>query len=189
MRAIDLSSNNLSGLVSSELFVFIGLQSLNLSHNQFMRVILQDIGNLAQLESLDLSNNLFSRQNPQSMFGLSFLGDLNLSCNNFEGKISSETQLQGFSNLSYMGNPKLYGPPLTKICPQDEKPPNKKQMREDEDNSEVYSWFCMGLGIGFTTSFWAILGAVFFNRRLRHAYFRFLSQFYEMVFQKFNFFS
>ncbi|MED6151776.1 hypothetical protein PIB30_085677 [Stylosanthes scabra] len=122
------------------------------------------------------------------MSALTFLGVLNLSHNNFKGKIPSGTQLQGFANLSYVGNPKLYGPPLTKICPQDEKPPNEEQTREeDEDgNFEVQSWFCMGLGIGFATSFLAVLIAVFFNERFRHAYFRCLSQFYHMVTQKFN---
>ncbi|MED6128049.1 hypothetical protein PIB30_093909 [Stylosanthes scabra] len=188
MRVVDLSSNNLSGSVPSELFMLIGLQSLNLSHNQFMGMISQDIGNLTLLESLDLSSNRFSGQIPHSMSGMSFLEVLNLSCNNFEGKIPSGTQLQGFANLSYVGNPKLCGPPLAKICPQDEKPPNEGQTREDDedDNFEVQSWFCMGLGIGFATSFVAVLIAVFFNERFRHAYFRCLSQFYHMVTQKFN---
>ncbi|RYQ87290.1 hypothetical protein Ahy_B09g094769 [Arachis hypogaea] len=99
-----------------------------------------DIGTLTLLESLDLSNNLFSGQIPQSMSGMSFLEVLNLSCNNFEGKIPLGTQLEGFTNLSYAGNPKLCGPPLTKLCPQDEKLPNEKQKREeddDDDSSEV----------------------------------------------------
>ncbi|MED6151774.1 hypothetical protein PIB30_085675 [Stylosanthes scabra] len=188
IRVVDLSSNNLSGSVPSELFMLIGLQSLNLSHNQFMGMIPQDIGNLALLESLDLASNLFSGQIPQSMSSLSFLGVLNLSCNNFEGKIPSGTQLQGFSNLSYVENPKLCGPPLTKICPQDDQK-QRKENDEDNDKSEIYSWFYMGSGIGFATSFWTILGAVFLNRRFRHAYFRFLSQLYDMMMQKFNFIS
>ncbi|MED6120080.1 hypothetical protein PIB30_017526 [Stylosanthes scabra] len=190
IRVVDLSSNNLSGSVPSELFMLTGLQSLNLSRNQLMGKIPQDIGNLTLLESLDLSSNLFSGQIPQSMSALTFLGALNLSCNNFEGKIPSGTQLQGFTNLSYMGNSKLCGPPLTKVCPQDEKPPNEEQTREeneDEDgNFEVQSWFCMGLGIGFATSFLGVLIAVFFNERFRHAYFTCLSQFYYMLTQNFN---
>nr|XP_025675714.1 receptor-like protein EIX2 [Arachis hypogaea] len=133
---IDLSCNNLSETLPSELFMLTGLKSLNLSHNQFVGKIPQDISKLIQLESLDLSSNLFSGQIPESMSALSFLEVLNLSCNNFEGKIPSGTQLQGFTNLSYMGNPKLCGPPLTKICPQDEKLPNEKQMKEDDDDND-----------------------------------------------------
>ncbi|MED6201312.1 hypothetical protein PIB30_093639, partial [Stylosanthes scabra] len=185
---IDLSRNNLSGTIPTELFMFTRLQSLNLSHNMFLGVIPRDIGNLTQLESLDLSCNLFSGQIPQSISGLSFLEVLNLSYNNFEGKIPSGTQLEGFTNLSYVGNPKLCGPPLAKICPQDEKPTQGEQRREEDDddnsNSEVCSWFFMGLGIGFATSFWGVLGAILFNRRFRHAYFRFLNQFHDIMIQK-----
>ncbi|KAL1340462.1 hypothetical protein AAHE18_09G016300 [Arachis hypogaea] len=181
---VDLSCNNLSGTLPSELFMLIGLNSLNLSHNQFVGKIPQDISKLIQLESLDLSNNLFSGQIPETMSALSFLEALNLSCNNFEGKIPSGTQLQGFTNLSYMENPKICGPPLTKICPQDKKVPNEKQMTEDDnddDNSDIYSWFYMGLGIGFVTSFWTVLITIFFNRRFRHFYFKCLDRVYDMV--------
>ncbi|MED6183093.1 hypothetical protein PIB30_034934 [Stylosanthes scabra] len=190
MLLIDLSSNNLSGTIPSELFMLVGLQSLNLSHNQFMGSIPQDIENLAALESLDLSSNLFSGQIPQSMSGMSFLEVLNLSCNNFEGKIPSGTQLQSFTNLSYVGNPKLCGPPLSRICPQDKKLPNGEQRTEadgdgdDDDNSEVHSWFLMGLGIGFATSFWGVLGVILFNRRFRDAYFRYLDEFHDIVIHK-----
>ncbi|XLU69494.1 hypothetical protein S245_028547 [Arachis hypogaea] len=133
---VDLSSNDLSGTIPSELFMLTGLRSLNLSHNQLMGSISQHFSNLTLLESLDLSNNLFSGQIPQSMSGMSFLGALNLSCNNFEGKIPMGTQLESFTNLSYVGNSKLCGPPLTKLCPQDEKLPNEKQKREEEDDDD-----------------------------------------------------
>ncbi|MED6183091.1 hypothetical protein PIB30_034932 [Stylosanthes scabra] len=186
---IDLSRNNLSGTIPRELFMLTRLQSLNLSHNMLFGVIPRDVGNLTQLESLDLSSNLFSGQIPQSISGLSFLEVLNLSYNNFEGKIPSGTQLEGFTNLSYVGNPKLCGSPLAKICPQDEKPTHGEQRREEEEddensNSEVHSWFFMGLVIGFATSFWGVLGAIFFNTRFRDAYFRYLDEFHDIVIHK-----
>ncbi|KAL4355574.1 hypothetical protein AHAS_Ahas09G0000300 [Arachis hypogaea] len=146
------------------------LQPLNLSHNQLMGSIPHDIGTLTLLESLDLSNNLFSGQIPQSMSGMSFLEVLNLSCNYFEGKIPLGTQLESFTNLSYAGNPKLCGPPLTKLCPQDEKLPNENQKREeddDDDSSEVCSWFFMGLGIGFATSFLGSIGCYSFQQKIQ----------------------
>ncbi|XP_015938488.3 receptor-like protein EIX2 [Arachis duranensis] len=140
-------------------------------------------------EILDQDNekqHCLTGQIPQSMSGMSFLEVLNLSCNNFEGKIPLGTQLEGFTNLSYAGNPKLCGPPLTKLCPQDEKLPNEKQKREDDDDdsSEVCSWFFMGLGIGFATSIWGVLGAILFNRKFRHGYFRFLNIFYDILIRK-----
>lgn len=72
------------------------------------------------------------------------------------------------------------GPLLSKLCPRDEKPCNTRPMEEDDDGkSEFYSWFYVGLGIGFAVGF---LGAIFFNRTCRHdAYFRFMHQLYDMV--------
>nr|KYP74802.1 LRR receptor-like serine/threonine-protein kinase GSO1 [Cajanus cajan] len=183
---IDLSSNSLSGTVPSEIFMLTRLQSLNLSRNQLVGTIPEKIGNMKQLESIDLSSNRLWGEIPQSMSGLSFLGVLNLSFNNFMGKIPSGTQLQSFTNLSYMGNHQLCGPPLTKICPEDEESNNTKPIVEDEDDdytSAVHSWFYMGLGIGFAVGFWGVLGAIFFNRKCRHAYFRFLHRLYDMLIQ------
>ncbi|KAL2324595.1 hypothetical protein Fmac_023653 [Flemingia macrophylla] len=168
MNVIDLSSNNLSGSVPVEMYMLTGLQSLNLSHNQFTGTIPQEIGNLKSLESIDLSRNNFSGEIPECMAALDYLEVLNLSFNNFVGKIPLGTQL-GFTNLSYISNPELCGAPLTKTCSQDEKSNTAKAKGEDNDDgdeSDVYSWFYMGLGIGFVVGFWGVLvRAIFFNRR------------------------
>ncbi|XP_027362919.1 receptor-like protein EIX1 [Abrus precatorius] len=185
MNLIDLSSNNLSGSVPIEMYMLTGLQSLNLSHNQLVGTIPEEIGNLKRLESIDLSNNHFSGEIPQSMSNLHFVGVLNLSFNNFMGKIPSGTQL-GSTNLSYIANPDLCGPPLTKICLQDEKPHSTKPSEDDDgdDKSQLLSCFYMGLGIGFAAGFLGVLGAIFFSRTCRHAYFKFLHQLYVMLIQK-----
>ncbi|KAL2324597.1 hypothetical protein Fmac_023655 [Flemingia macrophylla] len=181
MKAIDLSSNNLLGSVPLEMYILTGLQSLNLSHNQLMGTIPQEIGNLQQLESIDLSSNLFSGEIPESMVALHYLEVLNLSFNNLVGQIPSGTQL-GLTNLSYIGNPNLCGAPLSKICPLDDKFHDIKPMGEEHD--EVRLWFYMGLGIGFVVGFWGVFGTILFNRRCRHAYFRFLRQMYDFVIRK-----
>ncbi|OIW01483.1 hypothetical protein TanjilG_19409 [Lupinus angustifolius] len=106
-------------------------------------MIPQEIDNLNQLESIDLSSNHLSGEIPQSISGLSILGNLNLSYNNFMGKIPSGIQLQSFTNLSYIGNPNLCGPPLTKKCSQVDKSNDIKPKGEDnndEDKSEVHWW-------------------------------------------------
>ncbi|KAK7391298.1 hypothetical protein VNO78_19712 [Psophocarpus tetragonolobus] len=182
MNAIDLSSNNLSGSVPLEIYMLTGLQSLNLSHNHLVGTIPQEIGNLLQLEAIDLSANNFSGVIPESMSALNYLSALNLSFNNFMGKIPSGTQL-GATNISYMGNPHLCGAPLTKICPPDEKSNNTKLIGhvDDDDKLEVYSWFYMGLGMGFVVGFWGVFGAILFNRRCRHAYFKFVHRMYHFV--------
>lgn len=188
MNVIDLSNNNLSGSVPLEMYMLTGIQSLNLSHNMLSGTIPKEIDNLEPLESFDLSRNLFSGEIPQTMSSLHYLEVLNLSFNNFMGKIPSGTQL-GSSNLSYIGNSGLCGPPLSKICPQDEKSHNRNPREEEEEGneSEVHSWFYMGLGIGFAVGFWGVLGTIFFNRRCRHAYFRFLHRTYDFAMRKMNF--
>jgi len=187
MNVIDLSNNKLSGSVPLEMYMLTGIQSLNLSHNMFSGTIPKEVGNMELLESVDLSRNLFSGEIPQTMSSLHFLEVLNLSFNNFMGKIPSGTQL-GLSNLSYIGNSGLCGPPLSKICPQDEKSHSTNPLEEEEegDESEVHSWFYMGLGIGFAVGFCGVLGTIFFNRRCRHAYFRFLNRTYDFALQKMN---
>ena len=42
-----------------------------------------------------------------------------------------------------------------------------------EDDSKNSSFY-IGMGVGFTTGFWAICGALFFNRTWRHAFFSFV---------------
>lgn len=188
MNSIDLSSNNLSGSVPLEIYMLTGLQSLNLSHNHLTGTLPNDIGSLEQLESLDLSSNNFSGEIPQSMSNLHFLAVLNLSFNNFMGKIPAGTQICS-SNLSYMHNPDLCGSPLTKICPQDEESNNVISLGggdSDDDKFQVHSWFYMGLGMGFATGFWGVLGTIFFNRKCRHAYFKLLHRISEHVIQKIN---
>ncbi|KAK7279872.1 hypothetical protein RJT34_24931 [Clitoria ternatea] len=165
------------------------LQSLILPNNRLVGSIPKDIGNLKQLESIDLSNNRLSGEISQSMSTLSFLAVLNLSFNNFMGKIPLGTQLQRFTNLSYIGKPQLYGPPLTRNCRHDETTDNTKPMTEDSDNVDrfkVYSCFFMGLGIGFAIGPLGVLSVIYFNRDCNHAYFRFLDIFYVMIIQKWN---
>ncbi|XP_020231667.1 receptor-like protein EIX2 [Cajanus cajan] len=171
MSLIDMSSNNLSGTIPPQMFSLIGLCSLNLSHNKLTGEIPNEIGNMKKLESLDFSSNQLWGEIPQGLSGLSFLGHLNLSFNNLRGKIPLGTQLQGFSALSYIGNPDLCGPPLTKNCSQGGKP---KDTKSKDGESTFLSWFYIGIESGFATGFLGVCSAIFFNRKWRHAYFNFL---------------
>jgi len=171
MHVIDLSNNCLSGRIPLEVFRLTALQSLNLSQNQLMGTIPKEIGNMKQLESLDFSNNTLSGEIPQTMSALSFLAVLNLSFNNMKGQIPLGTQLQGFTPLSYMGNPELCGTPLIKKCSHDG---DTKIITNEEGGSELMECFYMGMGVGFAISFWIVFGSLLFKRKWRHAYFSFL---------------
>ncbi|KAJ1407961.1 Leucine-rich repeat [Sesbania bispinosa] len=177
MRTVDLSSNNLSGEIPSELFEqLIGVQSLNLSYNHFMGTIPKTIGGMKNLESLDLSNNKLSGEIPQNMTLLTFLGYLNLSCNNFIGQIPTGTQLQSFDVSSYSGNPQLCGAPLKKCTTkgEEEDPENRKHPEDGSDplRESLY----LGMGVGFAVGFWGICGSLLLIRKWRHTYYRFLDR-------------
>ena len=171
---IDLSRNNLSGVVPSELFTLTSLQSLNLSQNHLVGSMPEEIGDMKFLESLYLSKNQLSGTIPDSLSVLYFLNHLNLSFNNFTGKIPTGTQLQSFDALCYIGNPELCGPPLTKNCTQDEKPDRKELYREENGSKEFLFGFYISMGVGFAVGLWVVCGTIFFNKRCRYAYFKFV---------------
>ena len=175
IHVIDLSNNHLSGRIPLEVFDLTALNSLNLSQNHLMGTIPKEIGNMKQLESLDLSNNTLSGEIPQTMSDMTFLEVLNLSFNNLKGQIPLGTQLQGFTPLSYMGNPELCGTPLIEKCKHDEASGgDTKVMAKEEEGSELMECFYMGMGVGFATGFWIVFGSLLFKRSWRHAYFNFL---------------
>ncbi|KAM3747259.1 hypothetical protein ACB098_05G021800 [Castanea mollissima] len=181
VKIIDLSSNNLSGSIPSEISVLSELCFLNLSRNQLIGKIPEKIGIMKKLESIDLSQNHLSGEIPLSLSSLTFLSRLNLSYNNLSGKIPLGTQLQTFDALSYIGNPQLCGNPLPRNCTIGEESQNRTSIgktEEDSNNSNFY----IGMGVGFAVGFWAVCGVLFFNRTWRHAYFRFFDDMKDWVY-------
>ena len=178
VRIVDLSSNNLSGAIPSEISSLFELQSLNLSRNNLMGRIPEKIGVIGYLESLDLSNNHLSGEIPQSIINLTFLSHLDLSYNNFSGRIPSSTQLQSFDALDFIGNPELCGAPLLKNCTENEVP------NPSDENGDRFerSWFYIGMETGFIVSFWGVCGALLCKRAWRHAYFKFLDNIKDRVY-------
>lgn len=114
--SIDLSCNNLLGLLPEELGELQLLHFLNLSRNSFVGPIPASVGKLKQLESFDVSMNQLSETIPASLANLNFLSVLNLSHNQLEGMIPTGNQLQLFTEDSFFSNKRLCGPPLTMNC-------------------------------------------------------------------------
>ncbi|GJY96755.1 leucine-rich repeat-containing protein [Tanacetum coccineum] len=143
VKTIDLSSNNLIGKIPYELTNLHGLLRLDLSNNSLVGEIPRDIGQMKELLTLNLSRNFFSGKMPSSMF---------------------------------IGNAGLCGPPITKKCLGDEDlgvPPVGDSDGDAESTDDLQRWFYIGGATGFTTAFWIACSALLFNRRLRHALFRF----------------
>ncbi|KAL1088145.1 hypothetical protein V6Z11_D08G230800 [Gossypium hirsutum] len=183
--SIDLSCNKLSGEIPRELASLQGLINLNLSRNMLRGSIIREIGQLKSLDSLDLSTNNLSGEIPESMSELSFLGVLDLSNNKLSGKIPSSTQLQSFNAISYSGNWRLCGEPLSK-CPEDEPPKvpnNGGTERSSEGDEGLFEplWFFIGMTTGFLVGFWGILGSLVINRSWRHKYFQLVNKLREWI--------
>ncbi|WKA06717.1 hypothetical protein VitviT2T_024605 [Vitis vinifera] len=189
LQILDLGNNNLSGtiprcfatLVMKEVEYEYGntlglLVGIDLSSNKFSGEIPEELTGLHGLIFLNLSNNHLQGKIPVKIGALTSLESLDLSMNRLSGVIAQGTQIQGFSPLSFIGNPKLCGAPLTDGCGEDGKPKGPVPDDDDEeDNGWIdMKWFYLGMPWGFVVGFWAILAPLAFNRAWRYAYFRFL---------------
>jgi Leucine-rich repeat (LRR) protein len=113
---IDLSNNNFMGVIPNAIGDLKFLKQLNLSRNSFTGEIPPRIANMLQLESLDLSYNQLSGEIPPAMAAMSFLEVLNLSYNHLSGMIPQSSQFLTFPITSFLGNDRLCGKPLARLC-------------------------------------------------------------------------
>ncbi|WCJ39093.1 disease resistance family protein / LRR family protein [Euphorbia peplus] len=171
VRSIDLSDNNLSGEIPTEVTRIAGLLSLNLSQNDLTGRIPNNIGDMKGLESIDLSHNQLSGEIPESISTLTFLSTLDFSYNNLFGRIPSSTQLQSFDSSSFVGN-QLCGLPLTNNCTSVNAWPEIEEKDENEDEVDVL--FYVSMAFGFVFGFWSVVGSLIFIRKWRHFYFHFV---------------
>ncbi|XP_006427458.2 receptor-like protein 9DC1 [Citrus clementina] len=138
MVGLDLSCNELTGNVPSEIGDLKKIRGLNLSHNWLSGSIPRSFSNLKMIESLDLSNNRLSGQIPAQLIELNFLSNFNVSYNNLSGLIPDKGQYSTFDESSYRGNLYLCGPTINKSCNSAEEiPAIKSKGREDEDDSAI----------------------------------------------------
>ncbi|XP_058076024.1 receptor-like protein EIX2 [Magnolia sinica] len=186
VTCMDLSTNNLSGVIPEGLTSLLGLRVLNLSGNHLTGKIPDKIGKLTLLESLDFSKNQLSGTIPQSMSNLTFLSHLNLSYNKFSGKIPSGNQLQTLEDPSmYIGNNGLCGPPLANKCVSDKTSQGPMPVSGDvEKGEEEYEmrWLYSAMGPGFAVGFWSFCGILVLKKSWRIAYYRFFDEMKDRLF-------
>lgn len=82
LQFLDLSNNQITSL-SSDFWSFGSLKNLNLSFNQISQNLPSNVGNFGLLETLDLSFNNFTENIPESISSLSNLQVLKLNHNGF----------------------------------------------------------------------------------------------------------
>ena len=107
LKNLDLSQNNLEGSIPRELSKLSLLTTLNLSHNKhFVGRIPTEMGKLTKLTELDLSHNYFDPEAiPTELGNLSRLKRIDLSNNVHSGIIPTEFgKLTSLTFLSLSGN-------------------------------------------------------------------------------------
>lgn len=86
LQTLDLSNNNITGL-PSDFWSLGSLKSLNLSFNQISGSLSSNIGNFGSLEVIDVSGNNFSGEIPAAIGSLQSLQVLRLDGNGFQWRI------------------------------------------------------------------------------------------------------
>ncbi|XP_024156370.1 receptor-like protein 2 [Rosa chinensis] len=174
---IDLSNNNMSGSIPSEIGQMQFLSKWHLSFNNFSGDIPHQISNLKNLKVLDLFNNHLSGKIPASLTFLNLLGIFNVSYNNLEGPITTSIQFQSFSAYAFEGNPKLCGALLQKEC-QPRKVIDGDEKGKNQDVENAYQnqnpWSYISIVLGFITGFWGVSGPLMLKKTWRNAYFQYL---------------
>eukprot|EP00253_Pinus_taeda_P024964 PITA_24964 len=111
LELLDLSYNQLSGLMSSKVASLHNLQFyINVSHNALTGRVPAELGGMHMVQAIDLSANNFSGSIPGQLVNCAELDYLNLSHNSLEGTIpTSIDQVAGLQDLDLSFN-KLSGP-------------------------------------------------------------------------------
>ncbi|XP_059071883.1 receptor-like protein EIX2 [Cryptomeria japonica] len=182
-KFMDLSHNNLSGNIPSELGLLRGLISLNISKNNLSGVIPESLGALTYLESLDLSENNLLGNIPIQFLNLTFLAVLNLSDNKLSGLIPQGKQFSTFEISSFLGNPNLHGPPLENRTQSlgFGRQHNYKELNNTTTKS-VYAdvmdrWWAVGVGLSYGVGFATVIAVLCFHMKWRYICFSFMDNF------------
>ncbi|XP_031495124.1 probable inactive receptor kinase At5g67200 [Nymphaea colorata] len=114
LKTLFLCYNAFSGPFPPSLFSLHRLRVLDLSYNKLSGVIPPDITSLPRIYSLLLQGNRFDGSLPP--LNQSSLQIFNVSNNLLSGIIPTTTTLSRFNSSSFLGNPELCGPTLSKPC-------------------------------------------------------------------------
>ncbi|KAI9084216.1 hypothetical protein K1719_033887 [Acacia pycnantha] len=174
---MDLSDNNLVGVVPKGITQLTRLLGLNLSHNHLKGEIPERTGDIKSLESFDISCNNFSGRIPETLSSLTALSHLNMSYNNLSGPIPTGNQFFTLDDQRiYAGNPHLCGFPLANKCTGADVGDHAHESEgsgdgEDDRDSEK-AWFYFVIAIGFGVGFWSAIGTILLKKSWRYAVFR-----------------
>jgi len=107
---LDLSSNEVAGVLPAAIGRLTHLRHLDLGHNDLVGELTRSIGDLTRLEVLDLQNNRLYRQLPSEIGKLTNLRHLDVKRNGLWGRNPEELwQLENLQELDLRGN-RMSGP-------------------------------------------------------------------------------
>ncbi|KAA0067566.1 phytosulfokine receptor 1-like [Cucumis melo var. makuwa] len=161
---VDLSYNELSGIIWPEFGNLKDLHVLDLSNNRLTGQIPSTLAKLMDLEFLDLSYNNLTGRIPSSLANLNFLSMFNVSYNDLEGPIPSAGQFHTFPNSSFVGNDDLCGFQTVPCKEEFGATSEEKPISEDEDVDEsLRSLIKVPLGVGAAVGFVSTAAVCFFS--------------------------
>ncbi|CAD5315544.1 unnamed protein product [Arabidopsis thaliana] len=174
MYGMDLSSNELSGVIPAELGSLSKLRVMNLSCNFLSSSIPSSFSNLKDIESLDLSHNMLQGSIPQQLTNLSSLVVFDVSYNNLSGIIPQGRQFNTFDEKSYLGNPLLCGPPTNRSCDAKKTSDESENGGEEEDDEAPVDMlaFYFSSASTYVTTLIGIFILMCFDCPLRRAWLR-----------------
>ncbi|KAK7828829.1 leucine-rich repeat receptor-like protein kinase tdr [Quercus suber] len=156
ISVIELSMNNLSGIVPKSVSNCQAIERMDLANNNLSGHIPEELANLPALSVLDLSHNSFNGPIPVKFGSSSSLLLLNVSFNDISGSIPSETSFRLMGSTAFVGNPQLCGAPL--------RPCSGSDTILGSKGTEKLRWvlvLCAGVVILIVAS---ILGIIYFQR-------------------------
>ncbi|XP_019093282.1 PREDICTED: probable LRR receptor-like serine/threonine-protein kinase At4g36180 [Camelina sativa] len=172
MYGMDMSSNQLHGVIPAELGDLTKLRVMNLSRNFLSSSIPSSFSNLKDIESLDLSHNMLQGIIPHQLTSLSSLVVLDVSYNNLSGIIPQGMQFNTFSKNSYLGNPLLCGPPTKRSCEAKKSSKESQNEGKEEDDEAPFDMLALYFSTVSTylTTLIGLLILMLFDCPLRRAW-------------------
>ncbi|CAH8361696.1 unnamed protein product [Eruca vesicaria subsp. sativa] len=173
---MDLSKNELSGDIPTDLGGLLEIQSLNLSHNSLSGLIPKSFSGLKNVESLDLSFNRLQDRIPSQLTELCNLAVFNVSFNNLSGVIPQGKQFNTFDAKSYLGNPLLCGQSINTSCDNSHYQEPENGIKDDESKIDMVSFY-WSVAAAYVTILLGIFTSLSFDSPWRRFWFSIVDAF------------